>query len=130
MEKAFSGFLLKRKHTVPSIAVFLHILDADCRVWHRDFRRGGLRLCVKLLDFSLCQLPGGKLRHKLSAFLRRSDIQNVAYLCFPVLLRNVGLQQIQVVPAVAAGICVYLVNGFLFGLFLRRFFLRPDMRPL
>ena len=89
-----------------------------------------LCLCVKFFYLCLCQFPGVQLPHKLAAFFGCADIQNVAYLGFPVLLWNVCLQNRKIFPAVAAGICVYLVNGFLFGLFLRRFLLRPDMRPL
>ena len=88
-----------------------------------------LCLCVKFFYLCLCQFPGVQLPHKLAAFFGCADIQNVAYLGFPVLLWNVCLQNRKIFPAVAAGVRVYLIDVLLWGLRLCRFLLAADMRP-
>ena len=113
------GFRLRLRHG------FLFRL----RLWCRFLFRGGflcrllLFLGIQLLDGFLRQLPGIELIHQLPAPFRRPDIQHIPDLGPAVILRDIGLQHIQVFPAVAAGVGVYPVEVVRLGLFLCR--LRP-----
>ena len=113
------GFRLRLRHG------FLFRL----RLWCRFLFRGGflcrllLFLGIQLLDGFLRQLPGVELIHQLPAPFRRPDIQHIPDLGPAVILRDIGLQHIQVFPAVAAGVGVYPVEVVRLGLFLCR--LRP-----
>ena len=99
------------------------------RLWCRFLFRGGflcrllLFLGIQLLDGFLRQLPGVELIHQLPAPFRRPDIQHIPDLGPAVILRDIGLQHIQVFPAIAAGVGVYPVEVVRLGLFLCR--LRP-----
>ena len=91
---------------------------------HGFLFRGGflyrllLFLGIQLLDGLLRQLPGIELIHQLPALFRRPDIENIPDLGPAVVLRNIGLQHIQVFPAVAAGGGVYPVEVVRLGLIL------------
>ena len=94
------------------------------QLWCRFLFRGGflfrlfLLLGIQLLDGLLRQLPGIELIHQLPAPFRRPDVENIPDLGPAVVLRNVGLQHIQVFPAVAAGGGVYPVEVVRLGLIL------------
>ena len=99
------GFRLRLRHG------FLFRL----RLWCRFLFRGGflcrllLFLGIQLLDGFLRQLPGIELIHQLPAPFWRPNVENISDLGPAVVLRNIGLQHIQVFPAVAAGGGVYPV---------------------
>ena len=102
----------------------LHGFLFRLRLWCRFLFRGGflfrllLFLGIQLLDGLLRQLPGIELIHQLPALFRRPDIENIPDLGPAVVLRNIGLQHIQVFPAVAAGGGVYPVEVVRLGLIL------------
>ena len=102
----------------------LHGFLFRLRLWCRFLFRGGflfrllLFLGIQLLDGLLRQLPGIKLIHQLPAPFRRPDVENIPNLGPAVILRDIGLQHIQVFPAVAAGVGVYPVEVVRLGLFL------------
>ena len=99
---------------------FLFRLRLWCRFLFRDgfLCRLLLFLGIQLLDGFLRQLPGIKLIHQLPAPFRRPDVENIPNLGPAVVLRDIGLQHIQVFPAVAAGVGVYPVEVVRLGLFL------------
>ena len=95
---------------------FLRRGDFRLLLWCRFLFRGRflcrllLFLGIQLLDGLLRQLPGIELIHQLPAPFRRPDIENIPDFGPAVILRDIGLQYIQVFPAVAAGVSVYPVE--------------------
>ena len=87
----------------------LHGFLFRLRLWCRFLFRLLLLLGIQLLDGLLRQLPGIELIHQLPAPFWRPNVENISDLGPAVVLRNIGLQHIQVFPAVAAGGGVYPV---------------------
>ena len=92
--------------------------DFQLRLWYCLLFRGRflwllLFLGVQLLDGFLRQLPGVELIQQFPAFFFRPGIKNRPDFYSAVRLRDIGLQQIQVFRAVAAGGGVYPVDTFL-----------------
>ena len=103
-----------------------------CLLFGGRFLRLLLFLGVQLLDGLLCQFPGIELIQQLLAFFFRPGIKNRPDFYRAILLRDIGLQQVQVFRAVAAGGGVYPVDIFLrLGLGLRHLrLLFPDAAAL